>query len=82
MSEDRDQLEKALRFCRLTQDGDDEGCLHLERLPVPAEADVIRAALGIRRRRHLSEENLVRLRSTLERARALYKTAPSGQTSP
>jgi hypothetical protein len=69
-------LKKALRFCRLTQDGDDEGCLHLERLPVPAEADAIRGALGIRRRRHLSEEELVRTRSTLERARALHKTAP------
>jgi hypothetical protein len=58
-----------LAFCRLTQDGDDEGCLHLDRLPNPAEADLIREALGIRKRRHLSEEELARLTSSLERAR-------------
>jgi hypothetical protein len=37
-----------LSFCRLTQDGDSEGCLHLDRLPNAAEAIAIREALGIR----------------------------------
>ena len=38
---------KRLAFCRLTQDGDDEGCLHLDRLPSAAEADEIRRVIGL-----------------------------------
>jgi hypothetical protein len=45
-----------LAFCRVTQDGDDEGRLHIDRLPNPAEAKAIRDALGIRKRRHLTDE--------------------------
>jgi len=52
-----------LSFCRLTQDGDDEGCLHLDRLPTPTEAALIREALGIRRRRHPSPEVLATLKA-------------------
>jgi hypothetical protein len=58
-----------LAFCRLMQDGDDEGILRLDRLPTAAEADLIREALGIRKRRHLSDEELARVTSALERAR-------------
>ena len=58
-------VKKRLAFCRLTQDGDDEGCLHLDRLPTAAEAEAIRDDLGIRKRRHLSDEAL----AALERAR-------------
>ena len=32
----------------LTQDGDDEGCLHLDRLSSAAEADEIRQVIGLR----------------------------------
>ena len=63
-----------LAFCRLMQDGDDEGILRLDRLPTAAEADLVREALGIRKRRHLSEEELARVTSALERARGLYKS--------
>jgi hypothetical protein len=66
-----------LDFCRVVQDGDDEGCLQLDRMPTPTEAGVIREALGIRRRRHLSPEQLARARIAVERARSLGKT-PSG----
>ncbi len=41
-----------LAFCRVTQDGDDEGCLHLDHLPTPAEADLICDALRIKRKHH------------------------------
>jgi len=75
-------VKQRLAFCRLTQDGDDEGCLHLDRLPVAAEADLIREALGIRKRRHLSDEELARLTSTLERARGLYKPASNSKILP
>jgi hypothetical protein len=39
---------KRLAFCRITQDGDDEGCLRLDRLPTEAEADEIRHVTGLR----------------------------------
>lgn len=53
-----------LAFARVTQDGDDEGALRLDRLPTPAEAALIREALGIRKRRRVADA-----RSQLERAR-------------
>jgi hypothetical protein len=59
-------VKKRLAFCRITQDGDDEGCLHLNRLPTSAEADIIREAMGIRQRRRLTPETL----NQLDRARA------------
>jgi hypothetical protein len=51
---------KLLPFCRLTQDGDDEGCLHLDRLPDTEEARTIRAVLGIRKRMEYSPDDLAR----------------------
>jgi hypothetical protein len=65
-------IKKRIGFCRLTQDGDDEGCLYLERSPKADEAVLIREAIGIRKRRHLTPEALV----ALERARAAIKTLP------
>jgi hypothetical protein len=41
-----------LTFCRVTQDGDDEGCLHLDHLPMPPEAELIREALRIKCKHH------------------------------
>ena len=69
------------KFCTLTQDGHDEGCLHLDRLPRPHEAALIREALGIRKRRHLSPEDLADLASRLERGRTLSKPASNGAAS-
>jgi hypothetical protein len=59
-----------LSFCRLTQDGDDAGALHLDHLPTPAEAELIRDALGIRKRRELTPEALAKARASMERCRA------------
>jgi len=53
---------KALAFCTVTQDGDDEGFLRLTRLPTPAEAEIIRDKLGIRKKKELSEDHLKALR--------------------
>jgi hypothetical protein len=61
--------ERLSPFCHLLNDGDDEGCFHLDRLPTPDEADLIREALGIRKRRHLSDDAKGKARSALERAR-------------
>ena len=52
-----------LAFCNVTQDGEDEGCLHLSNLPTPDQAEAIRDALGIQKRREVSARVLERLRS-------------------
>jgi hypothetical protein len=54
-----------LAFCRITKDGDDEGCLHIARLPTPAEADLIREAIDLKRRVHLSDAERERRASVL-----------------
>jgi hypothetical protein len=53
-----------------TQDGDDEGIMHLDRPPTQAEADTIRDLIGIRKRRHMTAAAL----SKLERARGSIKS--------
>ena len=42
---------KQLSFCELTQDGDDEGCFRLRRLPTAREAAIIRKAIGVHQRK-------------------------------
>ena len=63
---------KAKRILRgtVTQDGDDEGIIRLDRLPLPAEAEAIRDLIGIRKRRHMTPEAL----SKLEHARGSIKS--------
>lgn len=64
-----------LGFCQVTQDGDWEGCLHLDHLPTAAEAETIREVLGIRKRRHLSDDARERASINLAVARSQVKTA-------
>ena len=45
-------VKKRLAFRWISQDGDDEGCLHLDRLPTAHEADLIRGANVICDRKH------------------------------
>jgi hypothetical protein len=52
-----------LAFCKVTQDGEEEGCLRLFHLPTPDQAEAIRDALGIQKRREVSAEVLERLRA-------------------
>jgi hypothetical protein len=52
-----------LSFCKVSQDGDDEGCLRLTHLPTPDQAEAIRGALGIKKRREISAGVLERLKS-------------------
>lgn len=51
-------VSQRLGFCRVTQDGDDEGCMILGRLPAAQEAKLIREALGIPKARHLTVEQV------------------------
>jgi hypothetical protein len=69
-------VKRRLAFCHLNQDGDDEGCLRLDRLPRPQEAELIREALGIRKRRRVSPQVLAAARMSLECGRSLDKTPP------
>jgi hypothetical protein len=69
-------VKRRLAFCHLRQDGDDEGCLRLDRLPRPEEAEFIREALGIRKRRRVSPQVLATARMSLACGRSLDKTPP------
>ena len=52
--------------CIATQDGDDEGCLRLLRLPTDAEATAIRQVLGIRKRTVFAPAELERRRTLMK----------------
>ena len=73
---------KALRFARVTQDGDDEGMLFLDRLPTPAEAIVIRDYLGIAKRPSLSQDHVARLRVQARRFGDDLRKNPLPATEP
>jgi hypothetical protein len=62
---------KAMSFCRVTQDGDEDGALFLDRLPTALEAEAIRDKLTIRKRREVGEEQLARLRKRASDNRAV-----------
>jgi len=54
-------VKRWLSFCRLTNDGDDEGAFVLDRLPSEAEAALLRDALKIKKSPSLSSEQRERL---------------------
>ena len=58
---------RKLDFCRVTQDGDDEGCLHLDHLPTPKEAELIRHALRSKRKRHYTPDQLASITDRLSK---------------
>jgi hypothetical protein len=61
----------------VTQDGDDEGIVRLDRLPTPAEAESIRDLIGIRKRRVVAES----VRANLAAGRALLNRHFTSQDS-
>jgi hypothetical protein len=54
---------RGLSFAAVTNDGDDEGALFMDRLPSAEEAESIRHYLGIAKKRAMSEEALAHLAS-------------------
>jgi hypothetical protein len=66
-------------FCEVTNDGDTEGILFLDRLPTKEEAEVIRDKLGIRKRTEYDEETLARKREAALMARESWSQKPAGQ---
>ena len=54
---------KALAFAKVTQDGEDEGGLILDRHPTPSEAESIRHYCGLAKKREMTEEARAHLAS-------------------
>jgi len=71
-----------LAFCRVTQDGDDEGCMQLQHLPTAEQAEVIRDVLGIRKRTELSPKELERRRALGKRLTLAAGTANETGAAP
>ena len=57
------EAKRALHRCQVTQDGDDEGCLHMDHLPDEKEAAEIRHYLKLRKRRDDTPETLDRIKN-------------------
>ena len=72
---------KILAFAKVMQDGDTEGALFLDRLPKANEAELIRRYCGVGKRREMSEEELVRLRSFTSQHRFQPKKPASDDTA-
>lgn len=58
-----ESAKRRLSFAKVTQDGDEEGALILDRLPTPKEAEEIRLILGIAKRVEYSEDALAAKRA-------------------
>jgi hypothetical protein len=57
------EAKRRLAFGKVTQDGDEEGAIILERLPTQEEATQIRLVLGIPMRRQIVSETLLKVLS-------------------
>jgi hypothetical protein len=70
--------QKKLAFCRVTQNGDNEGCLRLFGLPTPEQAKAIREVVGIRRRTVYSSEALEAKQAAAVSARKRRRALTAG----
>jgi hypothetical protein len=66
---------RALSFAKLTNDGEDEGSVFLDRLPTRAEAEVLRHYCGIHKKAEYGEEALAVLRDRVANARQAIERA-------
>jgi hypothetical protein len=76
---------RRLTFMTVTQDGDEEGCLRLFRLPTPPEAVVIRDVTGLRKRVDYAPDALERKRASMAKVglvRGTAKAPPPAITMP
>ncbi len=64
---------KLMTFAKVTQDGDEEGILFLDRLPTATEAEIIRSYLGIRPKPEVNAQEAERRR---QRGEHLAKKPP------
>ena len=73
---------KRLGFCTITQDCDEEGCVRLHAPPTAEQANVIREALGIRKRREITADELALVRSLFKRRALGAGSAGDGRSVP
>jgi hypothetical protein len=73
---------RALSFARVTQNGDEEGFLFLDRAPTGEEGVVIRYKLGIRKKREPGEDELARLRAAAPTVSPFGRQKPPSSPSP
>jgi hypothetical protein len=59
------RVKKRLSFCRLAQDGDDEGTMFLRNRPTAAQAEATREAIGLHKKRQAAEATLIAMRDAL-----------------
>lgn len=71
---------RRLAFMTVTQDGDEEGCLRLFRMPAPHEAVVIREVIGLRKRVDYAPDALDRKRASMAKAGLARGTASTSST--
>ena len=55
---------RRLAFCRVTQNGGDEGFLRMSGFPNKKQAEALRRTVGLPKRRHLSPEHKAKLVAT------------------
>jgi hypothetical protein len=69
------KAKKGLSFAKLTNDGDNERALFLDRLPTKAEALAMRRWVGLAKKTEYSEETLAAMADRLARARQSVQRA-------
>jgi hypothetical protein len=69
-------------FASVTQSGDTEGCMKLDRLPTVEEAAIIRNVIGLRKRPAYSEEALAAKRASALRDRSIWNSDSRAETGP
>jgi hypothetical protein len=69
-------------FASVTQSGDTEGCMKLDRLPTAEEAAIIRDVIGLRKRPAYSEEALAAKRASALRARSIWNSDSRAESGP
>jgi hypothetical protein len=70
-------IKKALGFARLVQEAEDEGIFHMDRLPNEAEAEAIREAVGIRKRRIVTDAARSQLQAMRQAAKSGFASRQS-----
>jgi hypothetical protein len=65
-------IKKTLGFAKLVQEGDDEGIFRLDRLPNEVEAKAVREAVGIRKRRKVTNEARTQLEAMRKAAKSTF----------
>jgi len=67
-------------FCRVTQDGDEEGCFHMPRLPTPEQAEDVRYVLGLHSAPNLTPAQIEAFKRRMAQSHAAGMDVPKTST--